>query len=120
MRARRGYVPHCPARDCEGGDESQLYEVRDPGSVGLTPDILRRRAEGDATWRCLHCGFIWFQKASSPPGFEAKPAGYFDHYERPDEFFSVRAGYPIRDKNERWYWAQKAEKSLSRNRRARP
>src|SRR5205809_648512 len=118
MPARRSYEPHCPAPDCSGGRAHRLHQTT-AEAVHMPADVLARRKDLEVLFRCSYCGFVWFQNTASYPGFEARPAGWYDNFRWPNEFHAVSETYSIRDQNTRWYWQRKQEERQRRRQRRR-
>lgn len=84
----------CANPGCEAG--GPRIETVDPSAVGMPPDVLARRAEGEPALRCSYCGFVWFKGWDERAAHAAiVPAGYYD---APTEsgFASVPLTHPIR------------------------
>ena len=109
MPTRKGYEPHCPAVDCSGGHADRLH-LTTSEAVHMPPDVAARRKNSESIYVCSYCGLVWFQKATARPGFEARPAGWWDSIQWPWEFHPAGETYRIREQNTRDYWEEKREK----------
>ena len=109
------YRPRCPSSDCSGGLPPR--KATDAEQAHLTPEVLERRREGDATFRCPHCGFVWFQKSSDPIGFDPIPAGLYDSMVAHNRFVPVPINFGIRpDHKPSYSEAKRAQEHLRRRR----
>jgi hypothetical protein len=110
MRPKR-YEPHCPSRTCTGRDKNKLYRIR--GSPPwLTRDVWAKKKGEENLCRCAHCGLVWFQKSSKKLGLDARPVGYYDDFEHPWEFISLKHQYRIRAQNTSRYWYNMGRKAI--------
>ena len=97
------YEPHCPSRTCRGGHKNKLYRIRGNPSW-LAREVWARKKRGEFLCRCAHCGLVWFQEFSKRLGLDARPVGYYDDFEHPWEFVSLKHRYRIRAQNTSRYW----------------
>jgi hypothetical protein len=107
----RRYEPHCPSRTCTGGHKNKLYRIRGSPSW-LTRKVWAKKKEGESLCRCAHCGFVWFQENSKKLGLDAIPVGYYDDFEHPWEFVSLKHRYRIREQNTSRYWGNMERKAI--------
>jgi len=105
------YEPHCPSRTCTGRDKNKLYRIR--GSpTWLARDVWAKKKGEENLCRCAHCGLVWFQKSSKKLGLDARPVGYYDDFEHPWEFVSLKHLYRIREQNTSRYWVNVGRKAI--------
>lgn len=114
MPPRKTYVPRCPESHCPSLTGPKLRrvtaeEINMPEEVSVPKDARDRYVCGD-------CGFVWFQKRRSPPGFGPTPAGYY----REGKFTPDVSGILIRQENTPAYYkrrraAPKARIKLSKS-----
>jgi hypothetical protein len=103
MPCVEGYEPHCPSPFCIGGHKNKLCRIRrNPNWLPLK--IWAEKEQEELLYRCTSCGLIWFQKRSKRPGFDARPVGYYDDFDHPWEFISLKSGFTIREENTSRYW----------------
>ena len=112
MPRRKTYETHCP-NGCAGGLTGGLHRVI-ADNVKLTPEVLSRKRPSDLIYRCSYCGFVWFQRSSSYPGYDPTPAGFYSDFRNPDTFSPVPEDYRIREENTPIYWDQKREQYRKR------
>jgi len=112
MPLRKAYQTHCP-NGCAGGLSGRLYPVI-AENVKLTPEVLTRKGPSDLIYRCSYCGFVWFQRSSSHPGYDPTPAGFYDDFRNPNAFSPVPEDYSIREENKPIYWDKKREQYRKR------
>ena len=109
MLFMKRYEPHCPSPTCTGGHKNKLYHIR--GQPNWLPLEVRAPKKGEGIlYRCACCGLVWFQKRSKRPGFDAKPVGYYDDFQHPWEFVSLKGRYRIREQNTSCYWCSAGSK----------
>jgi hypothetical protein len=116
MATKKKYEPHCPAQDCTGGREGHLHAAT-AEDVRLTPEVLARQADKVSIYLCDKCGFVWFQKPSSRPGFDPAPAGWWDNVRWPHVFHSAPFDLEIREENTRSFWEKHFSKLKKRRAR---
>jgi len=105
------YEPHCPSRTCTGGHKNRLYRIR--GNPNWLPrEIWAKKKEEQSLCRCVYCGLAWFQENSKRLGLDARPVGYYDDFEHPWEFVSLKPRYRIREKNTSRYWYSMGRKAI--------
>jgi len=74
--------------------------------------VWAEKKEGENLCRCAHCGFVWFQESSKRLGMDARPVGYYDDFEHPWEFVSLKHRYRIREQNTSHYWDNMRRKAI--------
>ena len=107
----KGYEPHCPSRTCTGGHKNKLYRIRGNPNW-LTWEVWAKKKEEESLCRCAHCGLVWFQESSKRLGLDARPVGYYDDFEHPWEFVSLKHRYRVRDQNTSRYWHSVGRKAI--------
>jgi hypothetical protein len=105
------YEPHCPSRTCTGRDKNKLYRIRGSPSW-LTREVWAKKKAEEDLCRCAHCGLVWFQNSSKRLGLDARPVGYYDDFEHPWEFVSLKHRYKIREQNTSRYWVSLGRKAI--------
>jgi hypothetical protein len=105
------YEPHCPSRTCTGGHKNKLYWIRGNPNW-LTREVRAKGRGGEDLCRCAHCGLVWFQESSKKLGLDARPVGYYDDFEHPWEFVSLKHRFRIREQNTSRYWYNKGRKAI--------
>lgn len=97
------YESHCPSPKCIGRNRNKLYHIRaKPNWLPLK--VWTKKGDDQILYRCTYCGLVWFQERSKRPGLDAKPIGYYDDFQHPWEFVSLRGTYRIREQNTSRYW----------------
>jgi hypothetical protein len=112
MPRSKKYEPHCP-EGCAGGRAGRLHQVM-AENVKVPPEILSRKRPSDVIYRCSYCGFVWFQRSSSYPGYDPTPAGFYNDFRNPETFSPVPEDYRIREENTPIYWDRKREEYKKR------
>lgn len=97
------YEPRCPSPTCTGRDRNKLSYVRGKPNWLPLEDWMKKR-DDEILYRCIHCGLVWFQERSKRPGLDARPIGYYDDFQHPWEFVSLKDRYKIREQNTSRYW----------------
>jgi len=97
------YEPHCPSRTCTGGNKNKLHRINGKPNW-LAREVWTKKKGEEILCRCAHCGLVWFQERSKRLGFDARPVGYYDDFEHPWEFVSLKGRYRIREQNTTRYW----------------
>jgi hypothetical protein len=97
------YEPQCPSRTCTSGRRGKLCRIRG-NPTWLPREVWAKKRRGEMLCRCAHCGFVWFQESSKRLGLDARPVGYYDDFEHPWEFVSLKNRYRIRAQNTSRYW----------------
>jgi len=105
------YEPHCPSRTCTGGHKNKLCRIRG-NPKWLTREVWAKEKGGENLCRCAHCGLVWFQESSKRLGLDARPVGYYDDFEHPWEFISLKHRYRIREQNTGRYWYNMGRKAI--------
>lgn len=103
MLCIKGYEPHCPSPVCTGGHRNKLYRIWGKPNW-LPPRVWAKKKEDEILYRCTYCGLVWFQDRARRPGFDARPAGYYDDFEHPWEFVPLKRKCRIREQNTSRYW----------------
>ena len=99
----RSYEPHCPSPKCTGRNRNKLYQIR--GKPNWLPlEGWGQKKDDEILYRCAYCGLVWFQERAKRPGFDARPIGYYDDFQHPWEFVSLKSEYRIREQNTSRYW----------------
>jgi hypothetical protein len=83
-------------------------------NVKVPLEILSRKGPSDVIYRCSYCGFVWFQRSSSYPGYDPIPAGFYNDFRNPDAFSPVPEDYRVREENTPIYWDRKREQYKKR------
>jgi len=97
------YEPRCPSPTCTGRDRNKLSYVRGKPNW-LSLEEWSKKRDGEILYRCAQCGLVWFQERSKRPGLDARPIGYYDDFQHPWEFVSLKDRYEIREQNTSRYW----------------
>lgn len=97
------YEPRCPSPTCTGGNRNKLSCVRGKPNW-LSLEDWTKKKDGEILYRCTTCGLVWFQERSKRPGLDARPIGYYDDFQHPWEFVSLKDRYKIREQNTSLYW----------------
>jgi len=105
------YEPHCPSRTCTGGHKNKLHRISGNPNW-LSREMWAEKKEGESLCRCAHCGFVWFQESTKRLGLDARPVGYYDDFEHPWEFVSLKHRYRIREQNTSHYWYNMERKAI--------
>ena len=105
------YEAHCPSRTCTGGHKNKLHRISGNPNW-LSREVWAEKKEGENLCRCAHCGFVWFQESSKRLGLDARPVGYYDDFEHPWEFVSLKHRYRIREQNTSHYWYNMRKKAI--------
>jgi hypothetical protein len=105
------YEPHCPSRTCAGGCKNKLHRISGKPNW-LNREVWAKKKGEESLCRCGHCGLVWFQESSKRLGLDARPVGYYDDFEHPWEFVSLKHRYRIREQNTSRYWYNMEKKAL--------
>jgi hypothetical protein len=108
---QRQYEPRCPSRTCTGGQKSKLYRIRGNPNW-LTGETWAKKKGEESLCRCAHCGLVWFQQSTKRLGLDARPVGYYDDFEHPWEFVSLKRPCRIREQNTSRYWYNMGRKAI--------
>lgn len=97
------YEPHCPSPTCGGRDRVKLYPIRGK-PYWLPLEVWVSKKNSEILYRCACCGLVWSQERSKRPGLDARPIAYYDDFQHPWEFVSLKNRYRIREENTSRYW----------------
>jgi hypothetical protein len=98
MPCTKRYEAHCPSPTCTGRDRNKLYPIR--GKPNWLPlGVWVQKKDDEILYRCAYCGL------------DAKPVGYYDDFQHPWEFVSLKGEYRIREQNTSRYWFNVGSKS---------
>ena len=97
------YKPNCPSPKCTGKIKTKLHHVKAKPNW-LPPEVWAEKNDDQILYRCTYCGLVWFQERAKRPGFDARPIGYYDDFQHPWEFVSLKSEYKIREQNTSRYW----------------
>jgi hypothetical protein len=97
------YEPQCPSPACTGRIRNKLFYIR--GKPNWLPlEDWVKKADDEILYRCAYCGLVWFQERAKRPGLDARAIGYYDDFQHPWEFISLKDNYKIREQNTSRYW----------------